>query len=302
MTRIDDDSWDLASGVGATATMVAAARAVASSWPDSFADDHYAAGLVRSVGVDVFSRLVSGGLSFAEIGDGGSAWMPYVFGIRANHFDRFWSSAASTGIRQIVNLASGLDSRGYRLPTPPGTVVYEVDIPQVIAFKQTVLTDMGAVQNAEIRSVGVDLRDDWPAALQAAGFDAATPTAWLAEGLMIGFLPGEAQDRMLDNVTRLSAAGSMFAADHVRGRFTVLGEQVSHIGESWRAQGLDVDFASLYYTGEHHDVETYLQGIGWQTTGATIADLFSVAGVPKPALEFGSGVEGVVYVTAAKQI
>src|SRR5689334_12427798 len=113
MTRIDDDSWDLATGVGATATMVAAARAVASSWPDPVADDRYAAGLVRSVGIDVFSRLVSGELDFAEIGGGGSAWMPYVFGIRANHFDRFWSSAAAAGIRQIVLVASGLDSRGY---------------------------------------------------------------------------------------------------------------------------------------------------------------------------------------------
>src|SRR5215510_5778473 len=155
MTRTDDDTWDLASGVGATATVVAAARAVASSWPDSFTDDPYAAALVRAVGMDVFSRLVSGELSFAEIGgDGGSAWMPYAFGIRTNHFDRFWSSAGAAGIRQIVLLGSGLDSRGYRLASPAGTFVYEIDMPQVIEFKQTVLADLGATSKTEIRSVG----------------------------------------------------------------------------------------------------------------------------------------------------
>jgi methyltransferase (TIGR00027 family) len=302
MARTDHDTWDLGSGVGSTATMVAAARAVASGWPDSFADDHFAAALVRSVGIDVFTRLASGELSFADIGgDGGSAWMPYLFGIRTNHFDRFWTSVVADGFRQVVNLASGLDSRGYRLPCPAGTIAYEIDRPEVIEFKQAVLADLGAEAKVEIQAVGVDLRDDWPAALRAAGFDPATPTAWIAEGLMIGFLPGDAQDRLLDDVTRLSATGSRLAADHVPGSYAVLGDQMRRIGESWLAQGLDADFANLYYAGEHHNAETYLQERGWETTGAVDTDLFAAAGLAKPAVEFGAGVEGVVYVTATRR-
>ncbi len=135
---------------------------------------------------------------------------------------------------------------------------------EVIEFKQTVLADLGAEAKVEIQAVGVDLRDDWPAALRAAGFDPATPTAWIAEGLMIGFLPGDAQDHLLDDVTRLSASGSRLAADHVPGSYAVLGEQMRRIGESWMAQGLDADFANLYYAGDHHNAATYLQERGWK--------------------------------------
>ena len=41
MTRTDDDSWDLRCGVGTTATMAAAARAVASRSLDPVIDDPF---------------------------------------------------------------------------------------------------------------------------------------------------------------------------------------------------------------------------------------------------------------------
>jgi len=47
MARIDDDSWDLSGGVGTTATMAAAARAVASRSLDPVIDDPFAEVLVR---------------------------------------------------------------------------------------------------------------------------------------------------------------------------------------------------------------------------------------------------------------
>ena len=109
-------------------------------------------------------------------------------------------------------LASGLDSRAYRLAWPAGTVVYEVDQPQVIEFKTRTLAELGAEPTADRRVVAVDLRDDWPAALRAAGFDPAQPTAWSAEGLL-GYLPPEAQDRLLDTITELSAPGSRLATE-----------------------------------------------------------------------------------------
>ena len=112
-------------------------------------------------------------------------------------------------------LASGLDARGYRLHWPAGMVLFEIDQPEVIAFKAATLAGLGAEPTTDLRTVAVDLRADWPAALAEAGFDATTPTAWIAEGLF-GYLPPEAQDRLLDQITELSAPGSRLAAEACR--------------------------------------------------------------------------------------
>jgi methyltransferase (TIGR00027 family) len=302
MGRADDDSWDLATGVGATATMVAAARAAASRGADAVADDTFAEGLVREVGVDFLTRLAAGEMDFADIGDdGGSGWMPHVFGIRARHYDQFWTSAAHAGIRQMVNVASGLDSRGYRLPWSDEIVVYEIDKPEVIEFKRSALARLDATPKTELHTVAADLRQDWPAALGAAGVDPHTAAAWIAEGLMIGFLPAEAQNRLLDDITRLSAPGSRLAADHVPGSFSVLGEQMRQIGTSWNEQGFHVDFDNLYFSGEHDNAETYLKERGWDTSSATFSDLFANADIPLPQIEFGCGVHGVVHITAIRR-
>ena len=102
--------------------------------------------------------------------------------MRTHFFDAYFADAAAAGIRQIVILASGLDSRAYRLPWPDGTVVYEIDQPKVLQYKAATLAEHGAEPVAEVREVPIDLRQDWPAALTAAGFDSARPCAWLAEG------------------------------------------------------------------------------------------------------------------------
>jgi O-methyltransferase involved in polyketide biosynthesis len=57
VARTDDVSWDLATGVGATATMVAAARAAATTSAEPVINDPFAEPLVRAVGVDVFSGI-----------------------------------------------------------------------------------------------------------------------------------------------------------------------------------------------------------------------------------------------------
>lgn len=100
----------------------------------------------------------------------------------------FLLDAAAAGIRQVVNLAAGLDARGYRLAWPTGTTVFEIDLPLVLEFKTATLADLGAKPTAELRDVPIDLRDDWPTALRQEGFDAGQPTAWIAEGLF-PFLP-----------------------------------------------------------------------------------------------------------------
>jgi methyltransferase (TIGR00027 family) len=298
MVRTDNDTWDLASSVGATATMVAAARVMASRADDPLIDDPFAEPLVRAVGVDVLTRLATGDLPAADLGGDatvGMARMADNMAVRTLFFDEFFLAATSgtgaapaatsdtaAGVTQAVILASGLDSRAYRLPWPTGTVVFEIDQPDVIEFKTRTLADLGAEPTATRRTVAIDLREDWPAALKAAGFDPTKPTAWAAEGLL-GYLPADAQDRLLDTITALSAPGSRFAtessptpaaADRDRMR-----ERMQGVAEHWREHGFDLDLNELVYFEDRNEAEAYLSDRGWQLSGSSIRELFDAHGL-----------------------
>lgn len=283
--RTDNDTWDLASSVGATATMVAAARAMATGIDGALINDPYAEPLVRAVGVDVFSRLASGELDPAELNaDDDSVGMERMvdnMAVRTKFFDDFFLEATAAGIRQVVILASGLDSRAYRLRWPAGTVVYEVDQPQVIEFKTQALAEIGAEPTADRRAVAIDLRFDWPAALQEAGFDPDLPTAWSAEGLF-GYLPPDAQDRLIDTVTALSAPGSRFATESAPSidpaDLEEAIEKMQATAERWRSHGFDLDFADLVYMEDRKEVASYLAERGWQVEGNGINDLMTANG------------------------
>jgi methyltransferase (TIGR00027 family) len=289
MARTDNDTWDLASSVGATATMVAAARAMASKAERPLINDPFAEPLVKAVGVDLFARLVSGELRPTDLdddGDAASAGMRRMtdnMAVRTKFFDEFFIDATQAGVRQAVILASGLDSRAYRLPWPDGTTVYEIDQPQVIEFKSRTLAELGATPTAHRRTVAIDLRDDWPAALRAAGFDPDQPTAWSAEGLL-GYLPPEAQDRLLDTVTALSAPGSRFATESAPHRDPSHQERIKEhmrtTSERWRKHGLDLDMTELIYFGDRNEAARYLSDHGWQMSGSTIRELFAANGLP----------------------
>jgi methyltransferase (TIGR00027 family) len=282
MARSDRDSWDLATSVGATATMVAAARAAASRRPIPVINDPFAEPLVRAVGLKLFTKVASGELDFADVDDGvGFPRMVDTFAARARFYDEYFAEAGSAGLRQVVIVASGLDARPYRLSWPAGTTLYEIDQPEVIEFKTTTLSELGAVPGAEHRPVGIDLREDWSAALQRAGFDATQPTAWLAEGVLIGFLPPEAEVRLLDNVTALSAPGSKFAADYgsVRGQTEAQRRQARIMTDRWHEHGLDLHIPDLTYAGDHTDVGAHLQAHGWDIATFVLADLFDAAGL-----------------------
>lgn len=182
-------------------------------------DDPFAEPLVRAVGLDLFTRLASGELDFAEVGGdhaGGVGFRRMVdtFAARTRYFDEFFVEAGAAGLRQMVIAASGLDARAYRLSWPAGTTVYEIDQPEVIAFKLSTMSELDAFPTTDHRLVGIDLRDDWPAALRQTGFDSAQPTVWLTEGVLIGFLPSDAEVRLLDHITALSATDSRLATDY----------------------------------------------------------------------------------------
>ncbi|MBP1819618.1 class I SAM-dependent methyltransferase [Mycobacterium sp. OAE908] len=282
MTRSDADSWDLASSVGATATMVAAARALASLEQEPLINDPFAADLVRAVGVDFFTRLVNGEIPLPE-GDG-PRLMASVIAVRTRFFDDFFTEAGTAGIAQAVILASGLDSRPYRLAWAPGTVVYEIDQPQVIEFKTTTMTAIGATPTAQRRTVAIDLREDWPAALRACGFDEAQPTAWSAEGLL-PYLPPDAQDRLFDNITALSAPGSRLATEYHPDAGAAVAERTKRLGGQWREHGFDVDLSQLFIPGERSHVGEYLTGHGWQVSTRTRREVFAGYGRDFPVTD-----------------
>ena len=273
MSRTDTDSWDLASSVGATATMVAAARALASRAPDSLIDDPYAADLVRAVGVDFFTRLVDGEIPLSTLEGDGPRFMANVIAVRTRFFDDFFAHAGGAGIRQAVILAAGLDSRTYRLPWAAGTTVFEVDQPKVIEFKTTTMDAIGATPTADRRTVSIDLREDWPAALRRSGFDDSQPTAWSAEGLLV-YLPPEAQDRLFDNITALSAPGSQLATEYHPDARASIGERAAAMRAEWQQHGFDVNLADLFYRGERSHVVDYLTGHGWHVAARPRPDMF----------------------------
>jgi methyltransferase (TIGR00027 family) len=267
--------------------MVAAARAIASTGDDPLINDQFAEPLVRAVGVDFFTRLASGELRAEDLdadnASVGMARMTDNMAVRTKFFDEFFLDATAAGVRQAVILASGLDARAYRLQWPAGTTVYEIDQPDVIEFKSRTLADIGAEPTAERRAVAIDLRNDWPSALIAAGFDPSRPTAWSAEGLL-GYLPPDAQDRLLDTITELSAPGSRVAvesvptidpADHEKAL-----ERMQEASQHWRDHGFDLDFANLIYLGDRNEPAGYLADRGWQLSRQNVKELLAANGLP----------------------
>jgi methyltransferase (TIGR00027 family) len=273
--RSESDSWDLATSVGATATMVAAQRSLATD--AGLIDDPFAGPLVRAVGIDVYTRLVNGEIPVTEEHEFDPERMGRGMAVRTRFYDDYFLAATRGGIRQAVIVAAGLDSRAYRLPWPDGTVVYEVDLPDVIEFKTSTLKGLGAEPTAERRTVAVDLRDDWPAALQAAGFDPQAPSAWSAEGLVV-YLPPEAQDALFGNITALSAPGSQVASEFVP-------DTTIFKDPRWRAHhdrmaelGFEVDFDELVYHYERSHIIEDLTKRGWQVDHRTVKEMHAANG------------------------
>ncbi|MBU3706161.1 MAG: SAM-dependent methyltransferase [Mycobacterium sp.] len=278
--RSDDDTWDIATSVGSTAVMVAAARARETAAAHPLIRDPFARILVSGAGTGMWENFLDDSLQ-ERITDADPevaavfANMLNYQAVRTHFFDAFFTDAVAAGIRQVVILASGLDSRAYRLPWPDGTVVYEIDQPKVLEYKSATLAEHAATPIADLREVPVDLRNDWPAALVAAGFDPDRPTAWLAEGLLM-YLPAEAQDLLFERITELSAPGSRVSAEAVRHHDE---ERRAQMRQRWEKMADDlgiernVDIGDLTYNDPHRaEVTGWLTAHGWHATGTQSAD------------------------------
>ncbi len=279
--RTAGDSWEITELVGATALGVAASRAVETAGPDPLIRDDFAQILVSSAG-PAWARLTDPELAWLDGDEHGQRvhrlGIAYQ-AVRTHFFDEYFADAVGAGIRQVVILAAGLDSRAYRLSWPAGTAVYEIDQPKVLEYKTGILESHGAVPTADRRPVPVDLRHDWPAALTAAGFDRTQPTAWLAEGLL-PYLPSDAQDRLFEMFTALSAPGSRVAVE-------AFGLNSKGNTQRWLRMrerlGLDVNVQALtYHEPDRSDAVQWLVEHGWQVRGVNNREEMARLGRPVP--------------------
>jgi len=298
MARTEGDSWDLASSVGSTATMVAAQRALSSR--EGLIDDPFAEPLVRAVGLDFFIRALDGEIELEDVDpEFNMRRAAEGMAVRTRWFDKLFTDAAAAGVRQAVILAAGLDARAYRLPWPDGTTVYELDQPAVIEFKTETLAGLSAKPKADRRAVAIDLRYDWPKALLDNGFDATQPTAWIAEGLLI-YLPPEAQDLLFDRINELSAPGSRVATEHIPDVTMFSDERSQRITERLKKYGHDIEMSDLIFHGERSHVIEYLTAHGWDVTSQTMRDAYAANGFMFPENETIGFFSNLSYVSAVK--
>ena len=272
--RTDDDTWDIATSVGSTAVMVAAARAAETAKPDPLISDPYAEILVAGAGTGVWEFMLDDTIpaKLAESDPEAAAIFEYMQSyqaVRTHFFDAYFGTAVAAGICQVVILASGLDARAYRLHWPAGTTVFEIDQPKVLEYKAATLAAHNAKPSAKRHEVPIDLRQDWPAALCDTGFDPSRPTAWLAEGLLM-YLPADAQDRLFEQISRLSAAGSRVAVEtagsHAPQRRQEMRERFERIAEELGMPEV-IDISDLTYDDpDRADVAEWLNAHGWAAT------------------------------------
>ncbi|CPZ05594.1 S-adenosyl-L-methionine-dependent methyltransferase [Mycobacteroides abscessus] len=150
----------------------------------------------------------------------------------------------------------------------------------MLEFKKQVLDEHNAHATATVLDLHVDLRDDWPTVLKAAGFDSTQPTAWLAEGLL-PFLPGAAQDLLFERIVDLSAPGSRVAVED----FGAPGNQADRMSNAMQnEEGAlqrifksiveeDAPPSSLWFGDEREDPARWLTGHGWTVESTTAGEL-----------------------------
>ncbi|MFI0936194.1 SAM-dependent methyltransferase [Streptomyces sp. NPDC021019] len=278
----NDGVEGVAGGVGATALLVAAARAIETHRPDSLARDvfaeHFVLGAPASKGWPVHPREVPDG-------DRNPLWGRFAryFGLRTRVLDDFLLRSVHAGnARQVVLLGAGLDSRAYRLAWPPGCVVFEIDRAEVLAFKHQVLGGLSATPKTARVPVPMDLRAGWAAALPAAGFDSAAPSVWLVEGLLF-YLPPAAETYLIDTVDRLSAGGSALAFE-VKLDKDLLEYRDSPLYTATHQQ-IGIDLLDLFDRSPRPDSAGKLTDMGWRTSVRTPFDFTRLHGrgpLPEP--------------------
>jgi methyltransferase (TIGR00027 family) len=262
-------------GVGKTAFGVAAVRARESRRPDRLFDDPYA---------QAFLDAAPGVLPDEPVSERGlAAWGPmaslgavfYAHGVvRTRFFDDYLLAAAAAGCEQVVLLAAGLDTRAFRLAWPDGVRLFEVDLPDVLDFKQRVLAEQAASPRCERVIVPTDLRGTFSPTLVADGFQQTAPTAWLAEGLLI-YLSADETAGIFATVSELSPPGSQLAFEHG-------GMATDSLLTQARTMPAMAEYTALWQGGLGTDAPSRLADHGWRVHTHDRAALAASYGRPDP--------------------
>ena len=312
MARTENDSWEITESVGATALGVASARAAETESENPLISDPYARVFLDAAGDGVWNWHAGPQLpaELIELEPDLPVQMQAMVGYMASRtafFDTFFLNATQAGIRQVVILAAGLDSRSWRLPWPDGTTVYELDQTKVLDFKASTLREHGAEPACNRISVAVDLRHDWPTALQQAGFDASAPSAWSAEGLM-PYLPAAAQELLFDRVQGLTAPGSRVAVEALGPSFLDPEARAKRRARMDRVRGFMAKADTqreiprtdeLWYFEEREDVGDWFGRHGWDVTVTPSAELMAGYGRRAPK-QVEDQVPGNLFVAAQR--
>jgi methyltransferase (TIGR00027 family) len=225
--------------------------------------------------VDPWADLLAGaaGMEFLQKHEDVLTAAPPIFVVRHRFFDDFLVGAAGRGVQQLVLVAAGLDTRAYRLAWPAGTCLYELDQPEVLAYKQEILDRAGAAPECTRVPVPADLREDWPPTLRAAGFRHEEPTAWLAEGLLF-YLPEAAVRTLVATMATLSAPGSVLGTDTMSATMLASEER-----RAWAQLYADAGAPFVFGTD---DPEGFVSSCGWNPVVHLGRDLGSGYGRPFP--------------------
>ncbi len=289
VARTDNDSWEITESVGATALGVASSRATETESDNPLIRDPFARVFLDAAGDGPWNWMRGSELP-AEVLEAEpqvalqmQAMVSYM-ACRTAFFDKFFLDATKAGIRQAVILAAGLDARSWRLPWPDGVTVYELDQPKVLDFKASTLHEHGAEPTCHRVAVPVDLRQDWPAALQQAGFDPSAPSVWSVEGLT-PYLPAAAQDLLLESVHDLTVTGSRVAVEalgpeflnpEVRAKRRERMERIrALVAKADPQREIPNSFDELWYFEEREDVGDWFRRHGWDVTVTTTPELMA---------------------------
>jgi methyltransferase (TIGR00027 family) len=303
--RSDGDTWDIATSVGATAVMVASARAVETASGQPLIRDEFAQLLIDGPELAELVAKMTATYTADPEQAAVRAHMVNYQAARTHFFDAYFAAAAASGIRQHVILASGLDSRAYRLDWPAGTVVYEIDQPKVLEYKAATLAANGVQPVVDRREVSADLRFDWPKTLRDNGFNPEQPTAWLAEGLLM-FLPGEAEERLFADIDALSAPASRACIED----FT-LDDAAREGYEKRRIRAEELrrrlgdenvfDPGDLWYTeDERRDPAAWFDAQNWRVEAVKGRDYLTQLGRPLPEDPSVAATFQAVWISAEK--
>ena len=185
-----------------TAFLVAGYRARATASGRAICDDPWASELAGDTGQALTEQ-------YDRIMPDTEFWIS----LRTRHIDECVRAAVARGIRQVVVLGAGLDTRAARMARE-GVRFFEVDRPASQATKRTGLGALAGYPVDAATYVECDFeQDDFVELLEEAGLDRHAPALFILEGLVYYLVEEDVRD-LFERIASSFASGSCVVFDH----------------------------------------------------------------------------------------